>query len=122
MHSPLRVMVGIVLIVAVSGCTAWSGAALYASGTRALDRGEPAQAVADLEQAARLLPESSEVQNHLGIAYGASGRPDAELAAYRRAVALDCSNEAAQINLKAAEAREAGRPLAATPSPGALRP
>ncbi len=122
MHPHLHVLVGIVLISAAAGCTSWSGAAYYGSGTRALDRGEPARAVVDLEQAARLLPDSSEVQNHLGIAYGASGRPDEELAAYRRAVALDCSNEAAQANLTAAEVREAGRPVAATPDPEGRHP
>jgi Flp pilus assembly protein TadD len=78
---------------------------LYQSGTRALDRGNSRQAVADLERAAELLPEASEVQNHLGLAYQAAGRErDAEFA-FRRAVALDCGNAAAVENLRIAEAR-----------------
>ncbi len=99
-----------VLLLAATACAGWSGARLYVSGTEALDRGEPARAVTDLEAAARLLPESSEVQNHLGIAYDAVGRPDAARAAWERAVALDCSNEAAAKNLRSARG---GAPAAA---------
>jgi Flp pilus assembly protein TadD len=78
---------------------------LYQSGTSALDRGDSTQAVAELEHAAELLPEASEVQNHLGLAYQAAGRErDAEFA-FRRAVALDCGNAAAVENLRVAEAR-----------------
>jgi Flp pilus assembly protein TadD len=88
-----------------SGCASYRGARLYESGTRALDRGDAAAAVADLEQAARLVPDASEVQNHLGLAYAAAGRSGDALLAFRRAVALDCDNQAAQHNLRAAEAR-----------------
>lgn len=79
---------------------------LYASGTRALDRGDATAAVADLEQAARHLPESSEIQNHLGIAYEAAGRRSDAISAWRRSVDLDCSNDAAARNLRSAEARD----------------
>jgi Flp pilus assembly protein TadD len=73
---------------------------LYQSGTSALDRGDSAAAIAELERAAELLPAASEVQNHLGLAYQAAGRDrDAELA-FRRAVALDCGNAAAVENLR----------------------
>ncbi len=90
---------------------------LYESGTRALDHGEAAAAIADLEAAARLLPDSSEVQNHLGIAYEAVGRDDDARSAWRRAVDLDCSNEAAQRNLRAAEMRRTHTPAGDSPSP-----
>jgi Flp pilus assembly protein TadD len=103
--------------VASAGCSAWSGARLYASGSRAIDEGDPARAISDLEQAARLLPDSSEVQNHLGIAYEAAGRRDAALRAYERAVALDCGNDAAVSNLRAAEALQGA--AAGPSSPGA---
>jgi Flp pilus assembly protein TadD len=95
------------LAVALSGsaCTTYRGARLYESGTRALDRGDAAAAVADLERAARLVPDASEIQNHLGLAYAAAGRGDEALLAFRRAVALDCDNGAAQANLQAAESR-----------------
>ena len=91
--------------LAAAGCASLQGARLYTSGTEALDRGEPARAVEDLERAAELLPEASEVQNHLGLAYQAAQRPvDAENA-FRQAVALDCDNAAAVENLKVAELR-----------------
>jgi Flp pilus assembly protein TadD len=86
------------------GCTSLQGARLYASGTEALDRGDGAQAVADLERAAELLPDASPVQNHLGLAYVQVGRDAEARAAFQRAVDLDCSNQAAQHNLRAAKA------------------
>jgi tetratricopeptide (TPR) repeat protein len=104
-HAGLRAAAGLALLLACAGCSTFFGARLYGSGSRALDRGDVSAAISDLEQAARLLPESSEVQNHLGIAYEAAGREDAALAAWRRAVALDCGNEAALGNLRSAEAR-----------------
>ena len=56
----------------------------------------------ELELAARLAPERSEILNHLGIAYGAAGRSGDALSAFERAVALDCDNRAAAENLAAA--------------------
>jgi len=44
---------------------------LYQNGTSALDRGDSQQAVVELERAAELVPEASEVQNHLGLAANA---------------------------------------------------
>jgi Flp pilus assembly protein TadD len=86
------------------GCSSFRGARLYQSGTSALDRGDSAEAIAELERAADLLPEASEVHNHLGLAYWAAGRErDAELA-FRRAVALDCGNAAAVENLRVVQA------------------
>ncbi len=89
----------------LAGCASLEGARLYNSGTQALDRGDPAVAAADLERAAALVPEASEVQNHLGLAYAQLGRTADAERAFRRAVELDCSNEAAQQNLRAAELR-----------------
>jgi Flp pilus assembly protein TadD len=88
-----------------SACTTWRGARLYESGTRALDRGDAEAAVADLERAAALVPGASEIQNHLGLAYAAAGRDPEAVEAFRRAVALDCDNQAARRNLRAASAR-----------------
>ena len=98
-------------VVFALGCSSLRAARLYQSGTSALDRGDTTQAIAELERAAELLPEASEVQNHLGLAYQAAGRErDAEFA-FRRAVALDCGNAAAVENLRVAEARaRVGRP------------
>jgi len=99
--------VALALALALAGgCSAWSGARLYGEGTRALDRGDVAGAVIRLEEAARLLPDSSEVQNHLGIAYESAGRHADARAAWERAVALDCANEAAAANLRAVSTEE----------------
>jgi tetratricopeptide (TPR) repeat protein len=103
----LPALIGALLASTLSGCATFEGARLYERGTQALDRGDPATAIADLEHAAELVPQSSEIQNHLGLAQEAAGHDDAALLAFRRAVQLDCSNEAAQQNLAAAEARKA---------------
>ena len=101
----LRIGCALCALVLALGCSSYRAARLYQSGTNALDRGDATQAVVELERAAELLPEASEVQNHLGLAYQAAGRErDAELA-FRHAVALDCGNAAAVKNLRVAEAR-----------------
>jgi len=89
----------------VVGCASFRAARLYQSGTSALDRGDSGRAVVDLERAAELLPEASEVQNHLGLAYQAAGRERDAVLAFRRAVSLDCGNAAALENLRVVEAR-----------------
>jgi len=101
----LRIGCALCAAVLVLGCSSFRAARSYQSGTSALDRGDTAQAISELERAVELLPEASEVQNHLGLAYQAAGRQrDAELA-FRRAVALDCGNAAAVENLRVAEVR-----------------
>ncbi len=92
------------LLLLSSACSSYRGARLYQSGSRALDRGEVAAAIGDLERAAQWVPYASEIQNHLGIAYTEAGRHGAAFAAYRRAVDLDCENAAAQHNLRVAQA------------------
>jgi Flp pilus assembly protein TadD len=84
------------------GCATYDGGRLYVSGTDALDRGDTGRAIADLERAAELVPHASEVQNHLGLAYAADGREAEAEQAFERAVALDCGNDAAKRNLRAA--------------------
>jgi Flp pilus assembly protein TadD len=101
----LRVGFALCAVILALGCSSFRAARLYQSGTSALDRGDSIQAVADLERAAELLPEASEVQNHLGLAYQAAGRERDAAFAFRRAVALDCGNAAAVENLRVAEAR-----------------
>jgi Flp pilus assembly protein TadD len=81
------------------GCSAVEGARLYREGTEALERGDAESAVRALEHAAERVPEASEVQNHLGLAYLASGRRGDATLAFERAVALDCNNTAARRNL-----------------------
>lgn len=103
---PLRRGVVLVVIAACAtllGCQSYRGARLYQSGSAALERGAAERAAVDLERAARLVPQGSEIQNHLGLAYGALGRDDDALLAFRRAVELDCDNEQALHNLSVAE-------------------
>lgn len=102
------ILVGIALLWGLAGCASLEAARLYRSGTRALDRGDPQRAVADLERAAELAPQASEVQNHLGLAYSAAGREDEARDAFARAVDLDCDNAAARENLAAAASTQAG--------------
>lgn len=78
---------------------AWQAGRLYTTGTEALDRGEHATAIARLEEAATLVPEASEIRNHLGLAYWSAGEPDRARAAFEAAIDLDCDNEAARANL-----------------------
>lgn len=80
-------------------CSAIDGARLFREGTDALERGDAATAVSTLERAAERAPRASEVQNHLGLAYLASGRRNDAILAFERAVALDCDNAAARRNL-----------------------
>jgi Flp pilus assembly protein TadD len=95
------------LAALLAACASYEGARLYRSGTRALDRGETQRAIQDLERAAALVPEASEVQNHLGLAYAAAARPADAERAFRRALELDCDNAAARENLRVAEQRSA---------------
>ncbi|MCZ6783218.1 MAG: tetratricopeptide repeat protein [Proteobacteria bacterium] len=92
-------MVLVLLVALVSGCASFRAARLYGSGTDALDRGDPGRAIAELEQAAALAPQASEIQNHLGLAYGAEGREAEARDAFERALELDCDNHAARENL-----------------------
>ncbi len=87
-------------LAVASGCAGFQGARLYRSGSDALERGETARAIGDLERAARLVPHASEVHNHLGLAYAQAGRDGEALGAFERAVELDCDNTAAAHNLE----------------------
>jgi Flp pilus assembly protein TadD len=113
----VRRLLAAFLLVALAfpGCAAFEAGQLYSSGTEALDRGDTAGAIADLERAAELVPHASEIQNHLGLAYAAEGRDGEALLAFRRAVALDCGNVAARRNLQAAEARARATRLEVNP-------
>lgn len=91
--------IAILFATALPACASLESARHYRDGSAALDRGEPAIAVVELERAAALTPDASHVQNHLGIAYEEAGRRDDAVRAYERAVALDCDNAAAQANL-----------------------
>jgi Flp pilus assembly protein TadD len=107
MRRSSRLLGSCLLAITLAGCSTWEGSRRYASGTRALDRGDTELAVRELERAAELVPHASEVRNHLGLAYAAEGRDAEALRAFEKAVELDCDNEAAVENLRAVEARSA---------------
>jgi Flp pilus assembly protein TadD len=98
------------VLAATLGCAGYRGARLYQSGSVALDRGDTARAIGDLERAARLVPHASEVHNHLGLAYAQAGRDREALGAFERAVALDCDNAAAAHNLELWSEKTASAP------------
>lgn len=93
------------LLCLLAACATVDATRLFRSGTAALDRGDALTAVRDLEAAARLLPESSAVHNHLGLAYDAAERHGEALREFERAVAIDCDNQAARTNLASARRR-----------------
>ena len=107
---PRPLCAALLALLVGSGCASYQGARLYRSGSLALERREAATAVADLQRAAELVPQASEVQNHLGLAYSAAGRDQEADAAFRRAVDLDCDNAAARENLAVSERRADGAP------------
>ena len=96
--------VALVLVSVLSvGCATLEGTRLYRSGTSALERGDSAGAIADLEGAAARVPRVSEVHNRLGIAYAAAGRREDAVREFRSAVELDCGNAEAARNLRLAQ-------------------
>lgn len=113
----LLVVVAVATVAGAAGCArlgevaddtraSWRGARHYAAGTSALDRGETQVALAELETAARLVPEASEVRNHLGLAWWQAGDRARARAAFETALELDCDNAAARTNLARLDAFE----------------
>ncbi|MFT5442917.1 MAG: Flp pilus assembly protein TadD [Myxococcota bacterium] len=101
MHRSIKIAVAVLFAAHLLGCAGYRAAKLYQSGTTALNAGETERAVLELEQAALLAPDASEIQNHLGLALAAGGQRQQALAAFERAVDLDCQNAAAKTNLAA---------------------
>lgn len=101
----ILVVAALSLPVLETGCEstpirAIRGARHYAAGTEALNRSDDDLAIEELEQAAELVPQASEVQNHLGLAYWSDGRPQDARIAFEKAVELDCDNDVARANLE----------------------
>lgn len=123
---PLGVLLGGLALATTACQTApvrvWRGAGHFSAGTDALVAGQGARAVAELEQAAELVPGASEIRNHLGLAYLAEGREREARAAFASAIELDCGNWAARQNLEVLQeqtSQAATRPVqgsAATPT------
>jgi len=107
-----RVLVAACVAFQLLGCASLEGGRLYVRGTEAMERGEYVSAVDSLSRAAELVthpPQASKVKNHLGLAYLGEGERSLALDAFRRAVDLDCRNEAAQQNLDAVAEGEGAR-------------
>jgi len=96
--------IGFVLsLCGLAACTSWEGPRLHVQGTQALERGEYSQARETLSRAAALVEhpaQASQVENHLGLAYLGEGEEGLAVEAFRRAIDLDCRNEAAKHNLE----------------------
>ena len=78
---------------------ALDGARYYLSGSEALERGDPERALVELLRAAELVPQASEIRNHLGIAYWETGDLLRARGSFETALELDCDNAAAEANL-----------------------
>ena len=104
----MRILIALALLagIAATGCATYEAGRLYSEGSAAISS-DPERAVVQLERAAQLAPQASEIHNHLGLAYAEAGRSQDAIAAFERALAIDCDNEAAQYNL--ARARGEGR-------------
>ncbi len=92
------------LAMSLVGCTGLRAAHLYQQGTIALNAGDAELAISRVGEAGHLLPDASQIQNHLGLAFLATGQREKALTAFQRAVELDCSNAAAVHNLAAVRA------------------
>lgn len=95
------------LVCQAGACARHQSLRLEREALRALERGEAEVAVAKLEGAAMRAPQAASLQNHLGLAYAAAGRDLDALAAFGRAVDLDCNDAVARANLGAARLRVA---------------
>lgn len=110
MKRPSLTLAVLLVVAMAAACASVEAVRLERSGRAALDRGDFAAAVTDLERAAALAPAASAIRNHLGIAYEQAGRREDAERAYARAVELDCENEAAVANLDALRAELAPAP------------
>jgi len=107
-HRAVEVLAATVVTAVLSlGCTSLQGARAYREGNRALERGQPSEAMPHLERAAMLLPGQSEIHNHLGLALVQTDRLDEAVVQFERAVDLDCDNRAAEANLILAKEQRA---------------
>jgi tetratricopeptide (TPR) repeat protein len=108
----LCVASGLVSMLSILACEsmpmrALRGARHYTDGSEALERGDTKRAIVELERAAELVPQASEIQNHLGLAYWAADQPERARFAFGRALELDCDNTAASRNLAELDAQTA---------------
>lgn len=88
----------VALILAMAGCTPAGPRALL-KGKKYLDRGDYADAVAQLKTATDLLSTNAAAWNYYGVALQRAGQPDDAVNAYHRALELDRDLLEARLNL-----------------------
>jgi tetratricopeptide (TPR) repeat protein len=88
----------VAIAVFISGCTPAGPHALL-KGKKYLDRGDYADAVAELKTATSLLATNAQAWNYLGLAYQYAGEPADAAAAYQRALTLNRDLVEAHYNL-----------------------
>ena len=88
----------VALILVISGCTPAGPRALL-KGKKYLDRGDYADAVAQLKTATDLLSTNAAAWNYYGVALQRAGQPDDAVNAYHRALELDRDLLEARLNL-----------------------
>src|SRR5665213_883461 len=86
------------LALALAGCTPAGPRALL-NGKKYLDRGDVADAVAQLKQATTLLATNANAWNYYGVALQRAGQPDVAATAYQTALKLDRDLVEAHFNL-----------------------
>ena len=86
------------LVLAISGCTPAGPRALL-KGKKYLDRGDYADAVAELKTATDILATNAAAWNYYGVALQRAGQPDAATSAYNRALDLNRDLIEARLNL-----------------------
>ncbi len=94
----LRFLLFLALAILIAGCTPPGPRALL-KGKKLLDRGDYANAVAELKTATDLLPANAQAWNYYGVACQRAGLPDAAVTAYQRALTLDRDLMEAHYNL-----------------------
>ena len=86
------------LALFISGCTPAGSRALL-KGKKYLDRGDYADAVAQLKTATEILTTNAAAWNYYGVALQSAGQPDDAVNAYQRALDLDRDLLEARLNL-----------------------
>lgn len=102
------ILLSVLALAAVSSCASSSqnirekkADILYQAGTESLMRGEFTDALANLQQAIKLEPESPKIWTNLGIAYGGKGEMKKAEDSWKKALNLDSQWTDARANLGA---------------------
>ncbi len=96
---PSPSLVIILSLAVLSGCAVFKADELYKSGTKALEQGDYAQCIEQLEKAKILLPNASSfIRNNLGVCYERVGKKKDAWFEFRQAVINNHQNNVALQN------------------------